>query len=216
MRGTVTLHGYRFSVYTRIARVVLAEKGVGYTTEEIDPFAPDVPLAHLGMHPFGRVPVLTHGTFRLYETAAIARYIDAAFDGPPLTPTDPQAQARMAQAIAITDNYGYWPMVRQVFSHRVFRPQAGEPAREGEVSAGLHASQRVLAALDAIAVEGMVLGGATVTLADCHLAPMIDYFVAAPEGAEMLNGHPALADWWSAMREWPTLLRTDPGRPTAG
>src|SRR5260221_817204 len=138
------LHGYRYSVYQRIARLTLAEKGVSYQQVEVNPFAPDVPTAYLALHPFGRVPALVHDGFALYETAAITRYIDRAFAGPALQPADPRALARMDQIIAVVDAYGYWPLVRQVFSHRVFRPRAGQPTDDGEVAKGLAASVKVL------------------------------------------------------------------------
>src|SRR5436190_22831101 len=108
----VVLHGYRYSVYVRIARLALAEKAVAYDRVEVNPFAPDVPASYLALHPFGRVPTLVHDGFTLYETGAIIRYIDRAFPGPALQPTEPKALARMDQAIAIVDAYGYWPVVR--------------------------------------------------------------------------------------------------------
>jgi len=210
MSDTVTLHGYRLSVYTRAARLVLHEKGVGYGREEIDPFAPDVPPSYRDLHPFGRVPVLVHGAFTVYETAAIARYIDAAFDGPALTPADPRSQARMAQIVSIVDSYGYWPLVRQVFVHGAHRPRQGGPVDPDEFAAGLRASGPVLDAMEGIAAEGLVLAGDAVSLADCHLAPMIDYFVMAPEGAAALVTRPALSRWWGWMRNQPSMAQTVP------
>ena len=73
MRRPVVLRGYRFSVYSHIARVALHEKGVSYETEEINPFAADISEDYLKRHPFRRVPVLSHGEFDIYETAAIRR-----------------------------------------------------------------------------------------------------------------------------------------------
>ena len=213
MLSSVVLCGYRFSVYNRIAAMVLHEKGVAYGREEIDPFAPNVPAGYLKRHPFGRVPVLSHDGFDVYETVAIARYVDAAFEGPALVPSEPKALARLAQVISIIDAYGYRPMVRQVFAHRVFRPLEGERTDEREIATGLEASRTVLGALDRIAAEGHVLDGKRVTLADCHLAPMLAYFVQAPEGVETLRPHPALADWWKAIRERESVLATDPGLP---
>lgn len=213
MAKHVTLHGYRFSVYTRIARMVLAEKGVDCEIVEIDPFADDVPATYRLLHPFGRVPVLTHDGFMLYETVAIARYVDAAFNGPSLTPSEPKRLARMAQVVAIADAYGYWPMVRHVFSHRIFRPLEGEPSSEAEIAAGLEASHVVLAALETVAAEGLVLDGETVTLADCHLAPMVDYFRRAPEGAAAMPDYRALSRWWERISARASLIETDPGLP---
>ena len=54
------LHGYRYSVYVRIVRLVLAEKAVAYDQVEVNPFATEVPEAYLALHPFGRVPALVH------------------------------------------------------------------------------------------------------------------------------------------------------------
>lgn len=206
----VTLHGYRFSVYNRIARLVLHEKGVSYDVVEVDPFSDPDP-EYLELHPFGRVPALSHGTFSVYETTAIARYIDGAFAGPSLQPADVQAAARHNQVIAITDNYGYWPMVRQVFSHRVFRPMMGEPCDENEIAAGLRASHKVLAALNNISGEGHVLNGRCITLADCHLAPMVDYFTRAAEGRDALTQFPALQHWWEWVSGQRMMSSTDPG-----
>ena len=123
----LVLHGYRYSVYNRIARLTLAEKGVAYERVEVNPFSPDMPASYLALHPFGRVPALVHDGFALYETGAITRYVDRAFPGPALQPTEPRALARMDQIIGIVDSYGYWPMVRQVFAPRVFRARTGQP-----------------------------------------------------------------------------------------
>src|SRR5690349_1181910 len=126
----LVLHGYHYSVYTRIARLALAEKGMAYERVEVDPFAPDVPASYLALQPFGRVPTLVHDGFALYETGAIIRYVDRAFAGPALQPTEPRALARMDQVIGIVDSYAYWPMVRQVFASRVFRARTGQPVDE--------------------------------------------------------------------------------------
>ena len=215
MNTDVTLHGYKFSVYNRIARVALEEKTAIYAMREVDPFSQNLSETYRRLHPFGRVPVLTHGDFVLYETSAIERYIDQAFGAPSLTPTAPKAAARMAQVIAIVDNYGYWPMVRQVFAHRVFRPLIGEAYSETEVSDGLVACRKVLEALEAIAQEGYVLNGNSLTLADCHLGPIVDYFMAAPEGAAMLSTYGSLWNWWAFLSRRASMVETDPGRPEA-
>jgi glutathione S-transferase len=209
MAEPVHLHGYRYSVYNRIARLALLAKEVAHETIEVDPFA-ELPEAYLELHPFGRVPALTHGGFALFETGAITRYVDRAFEGPPLQPEGAAALARMDQVVSVIDAYAYWPMVRQVCSHGFFRPFLGEPSSREEVDAGLEASRRVLSFLDRVAAEGEVLTGRTITLADCHLAPMIDYFVRAEEGKAALSPHRALRRWWDHVSELDVLKATDP------
>lgn len=207
------LHGYHYSVYNRIARLALAEKGVAYDRVEIDPFALPVPQAYLDLHPFGRVPTLVHDGFVLYETGAITRYLDRAFAGPALQPEAPRAQARMDQIISVVDSYGYWPMVRQVFSHGAFRPAAGRPADRGEVQAGLAGSAKVLAALEALAAPDGFLVGDQLSLADLHLGAMVAYLTLAPEGAALLSARPRLAAWWERVSSRPSFAATDPGLP---
>jgi glutathione S-transferase len=209
MADPVHLHGYRYSVYTRTARLALLLKEVEHETIEVDPFA-NLSEAYLRLHPFGRVPVLSHGAFKLFETGAITRYVDRAFTGRPLQPGSAAALARMDQVISVVDSYAYWPMVRQVSSHGFFRPLFKEPSSPGEIDSGLEASEKVLWFLDRVAGEGVVLGGHEITLADCHLAPMVDYFVRAEAGRSALAAHAALQRWWDQVSALDALKATDP------
>ena len=121
----------------------------------------------------------------------------------------------MDQIIGVVDSYGYWPLVRQVFSHRVFRPAIGQPADEAEVGRGLAGAAKVLAALEALAAPDAFLVGPDLSLADLHLGAMIAYFAAAPEGAALLQNHPRLAAWWLHLSRRPSFAATDPGLPNA-
>ena len=85
----------------------------------------------------------------------------------------------MDQIIGVVDAYGYWPLVRQVFSHRVFRPRLGQPADEAEIAKGLAAAVKVLAALEKLMADDAFLVGPTLSLADLHLGAMLAYFVQA-------------------------------------
>ena len=209
MADPVRLHGYQYSVYTRTARLVLLAKGVEHETVEVDPFG-ELSEDYLTLHPFGRVPVLTHGAFALFETSAITRYVDRAFEGPSLQPDGAAVLARMDQVIAVIDAYAYWPMVRQVSSHAFFRPHFGEPSSREEVDSGLEASRKVLSFLDRVAGEGEVLTGRDLNLADYHLAPMTDYFVRAEEGRAALAAHRALQRWWDQVSGLDIIKATDP------
>jgi len=209
----VELYGYQYSVYSWIARLALHEKRVVYSWIEIDPFVKNVPASYLAMHPFKRVPALIHGPFAVYETGAITRYVDEAFEGPKLQRTDPRERARCNQIISIVDSYAYWPLVRQVFSHSVFRPRMRRQVDDNEVRRGLDAAPLVFAALEGIAGDGQYLCGDDLSLADIHLAPMIGYFVMASEGRKLLEKHIRLTNWWSALSQRPAYLATMPRMP---
>lgn len=211
--GALLLHGYRYSVYVRIARLVLAEKGVAHERVEVNPFAADVPGEYLALHPFGRVPALVHDDFVLYETGAITRYVDRAFPGPALQPTEPKRLARMDQIVGVVDSYAYWPLVRQVFVHDVMRPHMGTAGDPQELQKGLDASTRALDALETLAAAEPWLTGPDLSLADLHLGAMIAYFAQSPRGAALLAERPRLSAWWQRLKERPSVAATDPGLP---
>ena len=88
----VVVFGFPRSTYVHIVRLVLAHKGISYEFRDLEP---DMGSAvHLALHPFDRVPILRHGGFTLYETSAIATYVDEAFEGRPVaTQKHPGARA---------------------------------------------------------------------------------------------------------------------------
>jgi glutathione S-transferase len=209
----VELYGYQYSVYSWIARLALEEKGASYHWIEINPFAPDIPESYLALHPFKRVPALVHDEFQIYETGAITRYVDEAFPGPRLQPTDPRHRARCSQFLSIIDSYVYWPLVRKVFSHRVFRPRLGRPSDATEIQKGLDAAPEVLAALERLVADTEYLCGTELSLADIHLAPMIGYFAMAKEGEALLKRHRKLCHWWAMISARTAYRATMPRLP---
>lgn len=202
------LHGAAYSVYVRAARMALAEKGVAYTLVPVDVFAPGgSPAEHLTRQPFGKIPAFEHDGFTLYETGAITRYVDEAFDGPPLQPTDPKARARMNQAISIQDGYVYPDLVWGLYVERNEAARRGRPVDEAKIARFTARAETCLAALEALAA-GPWLAGPALTLADLHAAPMFALFVQTPEGQAMLTRHPRLAAWWAAISARPSFAAT--------
>jgi glutathione S-transferase len=203
------LYGADYSVYTRIARLALAEKGVAYRFETVDVFAPGGPPAwYLDRHPFGRIPSFAHGEIALHEVAAITRYVDEAFPGPPLQPTDAVSRARMTQIISIMDSYGFRPLVLNLYVQRVSVVRRGDVPDEARIAAALPACERCVAALATLQGGSKFLVGAALTLADLHAAPMLAYVCLAPEGAAMLGRHADLAAWSRRMQARPAMIAT--------
>jgi glutathione S-transferase len=207
--GAPILYGASYSVYARIARLAFEEKGVPYRFIETDVFAAGgPPPEHLRRHPFGRIPVLDHGGLVVYETAAIARYIDEAFPGPSLQPAGARARARMTQIVSLLDSYGYRAMVWDVYVERI---TAGEERRvpdEARIATGLARSAIVLGELEKMIDTQAFLAGEDISLADLHAAPMIAYLRLAPEGARALSGHARLAAWWKSMNGRSSMQKT--------
>lgn len=200
------------SVYVRAVRLALEEKGVAYELVPVEVFGPNGPPAdHLLRHPFGRIPAFRHGSFGLYESAAIARYVDEAFDGPALQPASPQARARMNQAIGVLDSYCYRTMVWDIFVERIRAPMWGRTADEARVAAALPRAETCLCALAEIGEGGPWLAGPAMTLADLHAAPMFAYFRMTPEGEALLAACPPIAAWWDRMALRSSMISTRTG-----
>ena len=203
------LFGAAYSVYVRIIRLVLEEKGVAYELDEVDIFAPaGPPVGYRERHPFLRIPAFEHDGFRLYETGAIARYVDAAFPGPALQPGELRDRARMDQVISILDNYAYWPLVREIYVERVRAPAQGRPPNEAVIQAALPKARLCLEALERLCGDRPYLAGPSISLADLHAAPMFVYFAKAPEAAALFGQCPGLSRWWQAFSGRASLAAT--------
>ena len=203
------VYGAGYSVYTRIARLALEEKGVGYRLEEVDIFAPDgSPAGYDKRHPFRRIPAFEHDGLRLYETSVITRYVDEAFAGPALQPEGARDRARMNQAIAIMDAYGYRTLVWDIFVERERVAERGGTPDEARIAAALPKAATVLRELEAVKARSPWIAGENVTLADLHVAPMLVLFQIAPEGSALLSASPNLAGWLAKFSARPAALAT--------
>lgn len=202
----VTVYGAAYSTYTRSALIALHEKSATWTLVEVDIFQP-VPPEHVARQPWGKIPVLEHNGFQVYETAAVTRYIDETFPGIALQPDTARNRARMMQAISVLDSYGYKPAISDLFVQRAAMPKFGQPSDEAVIAAALPKAVQALDAIGTIqGVDPFVAG--TFSLADIHLAPIVAYVRMTPEGDAMLRDRPTLAAWWERIAQRPSITAT--------
>jgi glutathione S-transferase len=205
-----TLYGPAFSTYVRSARLALEEKGVDYNLVEIDFLQGPMPAEQIERHPFARVPAFEHDGFQLYETTAICRYVDEAFDGPALQPGNVQERARMNQIISILDNYTYPCTVGQLVIQRLVMPMLGNDPDESAIAAALPEIDTCMTTIAALRGNNTFLAGNQLSLADLHFAPIYDYFKNTPESGPILDKTPSLGDWWNEMSGRASLQKTPP------
>ena len=168
----VTLFGFPRSVYVQMAGLVLTHKEVQYTFHDLET-AMNTP-AHLALHPFERVPILRHGDFTLYETAAIVGYVDDVFDGSKLSPNGSQLRARMNQWIGAVNSYYYPYMIYHVSHERNVFPQLGIEPDEKVVEHALPKVEVCLQVMERELADGKeFMLGPQLSLADFYLLPII-------------------------------------------
>lgn len=191
----VIIHGLSPSTYTRTARLACEEKGVPHRLEPVE-FGS---ARHKALHPFGRIPVLEHGDVRIFETLAITRYVDEAFDGPPLQPANPRARAVMNQWISASIDYLFPTMVRGLIIPRLVYPSRGVPVDEAALAANLPNVERMLGTLDEGLRSSRCFAGESPSLGDLFVLPIVFYLTMVPDTQPMLPRHANLARWLDAM-----------------
>lgn len=201
-----TVHSFIGSPYGRAVLATLIEKGEPYRHATLTPGGHRT-ADHLARHPFGRVPVIEHDGFELYETQAILRYIDRVIPNPPLTPSDPKAAARMDQVMNCTDWYLFRNVGVPVIFNRVVAPRLGIPANDEAVAADLPDARACVKAMDSLIGDAPFAAGEDLTLADLLLFPHVDMMADCAEGRDMLAGT-RLGAWRERLASRPSFQRT--------
>jgi len=196
------------SPFGRAVLATLEEKGAAY---RLSPVAPGTMRSepHISRHPFGRVPVLEHDGFMLYESQAMLRYLDRVLPMPPLTPDEPQAAARMDQAMNINDWYLFQGVNSVIGFHRVVGPRLlGLTPDEGAIAAAMPKAHAICNELARLLGPQPYFAGDAVTLADLLLAPQFDFLAETPEWAQLSAGNRNLVDWLERMNARDSLKAT--------
>ena len=204
------LYGAPMSTYVRTARMTCVEKDVTYSLQHqtIQEVRSD---AHRALHPFGKMPAMRHGDLVLYETPAICRYIDAAFDGPPLQPEEPAAIGRMEQWISVVTSYVYDDFIRRCVLQYIF-PQGpdGQPDRKAIDAAGPDLERDLRILDNAYGANDYIVGGNGPTIADLFLAPILAWFVKTPEGEALMGRHANVRRALQVMEQRRSFRKTEP------
>ncbi len=205
----VVIYGFPQSSYVRTARLACEEKGVAYALEPVEFGSP----AHLEVHPFARIPAFAHGEVRLYETGAIARYVDRAFAGASLQPHDAAALARMDQWISAACDYYYQSMIRDLVFPRIVVPSRGGEPDEAKIAEAMPKVEHQLAVLDGALGISAYLAGEALSLADLFVAPILFWVGLTPEGQARMGHHANLGRWWQSISQRPSFTATEPPMP---
>ena len=202
----ITLYGFPQSTFVRSARLALAEKGIAYELVPVYPGTPEL----VGLHPFGRIPALRHGELVLFESLAICRYVDEAFDGPSLQPADPVPRAVMTQWVSAVSDSVYSAVIgAYVLPLFLARMRKQEPDRAA-LDAALPALEKALGVVDDACAKADYLAGSDFTLADMFLFPIVHAASQTPGARERVEACSHLMAWFGRVSARPSAVETDP------
>ena len=201
--------GVAQSNYVWAVRIAATEKGVPYKFTPLRPNTPEVGA----IHPFSKIPVMRHGDFELFESKAIATYIDRTFDGPALIPADAKGAALTEQWISCVNTLIDPTCVRQYIVSYVFPGTPDGSPNRAKIDTALPLMEKQLAVLDkAVAKTGHLVGD-KLTFADMNLFPIAFYLQRFPESKAMVQSQKHLTGFIERMLARPSVKATTPPPP---
>lgn len=158
-RSIMTLFSDKTDIYCHQVRIVLAEKGVAYETELVDPKGVSEDLMEL--NPYGTVPTLVDRDLVLFNSRIIMEYLDERFPHPPLMPVYPVARGK-SRLLMLRIEQDWYPTLIQA-----------EKGNETERSAALNQLREQMLAVSAIFAQNPYFMSEEFSLIDCYVAPLL-------------------------------------------
>jgi glutathione S-transferase len=193
--STVHLYFAKASTFSQRTRVVLLEKGIEFTSTEID--LQNKPADFIKVSRYGKVPAIKHADAEIYESAIINEYLEEVFPQPPLLPSLP-----VAKAIArIWIDYANTRLVPAF--NKLLRGKNAEEQEQGRrefTEALLYIEQEGLGKLSA---NGSYFLGDKLSLVDISFYPWFERLPLLEHFRQfnLPTETPRLQRWWDTLRD---------------
>jgi len=146
----IRIIGSFVSPYVRKVLACVNLKGLEYEVDPITPFYGNDEFERLS--PLRRIPVLVDGDFSISDSSVICAYLDEAYPGHALYPSDPRARARARWFEEFADSRLGDLFIWGLFYQKVVRPIVwGEPGDQARIDKSLN--EGIPAALDYLEEE---------------------------------------------------------------
>ncbi|MBW4460954.1 MAG: glutathione S-transferase family protein [Nodosilinea sp. WJT8-NPBG4] len=180
------LYYARPSVYARPVWLALIEKQLPFELVTVDLSGKQFEPEFLAVNPFGHVPVLEDGDFRVIESMAILDYLEARYPDIALLPTDATALAKVRMVQMLTLN----ELLPGVFKLLIDNERSDQKSAEIE-----YAQLRVrntLGFLENLLGDGCYFAGKQFTLAEIVAGTIVHKI---PDLGVTLADYPRLHHW---------------------
>lgn len=158
-RSVMTLFSNRDDIYCHQVKIVLAEKGVAYENEEVNPQALSEDLMEL--NPYGSLPTLVDRDLVLFNSRIIMEYLDERFPHPPLMPVYPIARGK-TRLLMLRIEQDWYPTLMKA-----------EKGTESERAEALRQLKEELLAVSPIFQQMPYFMSEEFSLVDCYIAPLL-------------------------------------------
>jgi glutathione S-transferase len=163
------LYGSTMSPFVRKVAAYAAEKGIGIDLQQTG--FPNPTPEFRAASPFGKMPALVDGDYRLADSSAIIHYLEAKYPEPELIPADPRERGRVIWFDEFADTL-LFACGAKIFFNKVVAPRF--LGREGDLVAAETAERDelppLLDYLEGVIPESGYLVGDRLTLADLSVA----------------------------------------------
>ncbi len=196
------------SPFVRKAMVTAIETGVIERLQLVptDPWNPDDPLP--GTNPLGKVPTLVDSDGRVFAgSALVCEYLDSLSEGRKVYPSGGEERWRALRLHSMADGALEASVAR--FYEHVRRPT-------DKIWDGWIDRQNAKIYRTADVLDGMIARGELAeepTIGELTLACALGYFDFRLPDLGWRDGRPALAGWYEAMLQRPSIAQTMPAAP---
>jgi glutathione S-transferase len=194
------------STYTRVVRMVCEEKGIEYTLTETAIFAPEL----VAFHPLGKMPALRHGDVCLFESKAIATYLDRVFEGPEIFPSTPLPASQTEQWVSFVNTEVDRTFIRTYLYEYLAALRDRRKPDRNVIDSVLPELHRQITILDTAVKTSGFLAADRFTFADINLMPILHRLAQAPEGKEALARAEHLSKYYEQHAQRTSFQRTSP------
>ncbi|XP_068658935.1 glutathione S-transferase F13-like [Aristolochia californica] len=208
------LHGLGFSPSTARALTALNEKAVDYELQPVN-FATRAHKQepYLSLNPYGQVPALEDGDFKLFESRAITKYVASKYmeTGPDLLRSDNIAEAALVNVWVEVEAQHYTPVIAPLVSELLRKPKLMKMAPDEAVVEELAGQlEKILDVYEERLSKSKYLAGDFYSLADLHHLPYT-YCLLQSSKASLITSRPHVKAWWDDISSRPAWVKTAEG-----
>ena len=193
------LYHYGLSNCSQKVRMVLAEKGLGWTSHHVDLAKREHETdAYWRINPNGVVPALVHDGAIIIESSDIMEYLDEQFPDPPLRPRRDYELVKMRQSVARQDSIQRsLAILSEEFVFRALGSTNGTPPSRSTIAGAVRAVHEALAEVNRYLTGRTWIVGDAMSLAD--IAWMVDVHRFSMMWFPIVE-YGALRTWYRRMR----------------